>query len=71
MDDFQLGRSLIVRSDYETILEVKVDYKLNFDEHVKILCSKANNKMKAVSRAMPYMSVEKKNIDELFFQCAV
>ena len=60
MDDFQLGRSLIVRSDYETILEVKVDYKLNFDEHVKILCSKSNNKMKAVSRAMPYMSVEKK-----------
>ena len=45
----------------------KADYKLNFDEHVKILCSKANNKMKALSRAMPYMSVEKKISMNSFF----
>ena len=45
--DIQLGSSLNVRSDFEKKLGVKIDYKLNFDEHVKILCSKANNKMAA------------------------
>ena len=44
------------------MLGVKIDYKLNFDEHVKTLCSKANNKLRALARAIPYMSVEKKKI---------
>ena len=44
------------------MLEVKTDYKLNFDEHVKTICSKANNKLRASARATPYMSVEKKKI---------
>ena len=34
-DNFQLGGSLIERSDCEKMLGVKIDYKLNFDEHVK------------------------------------
>ena len=58
----QLGGSLIERSDCEKMLGVKIDYKLNFDEHVKTLCSKANNKLRALARATPYMSVEKKKI---------
>ena len=37
-----------------------IDYKLNFDEHVKILCSKANNDLRALARATP--SDEKKKI---------
>ena len=61
-DNFQLGGSLIERSDCEKMLGVKIDYKLNFDEHVKTLCSKANNKLRALARATPYMSVEKKKI---------
>ena len=44
------------------MLGVKIDYKLNFDEHVKTLCSKANNKLRALARVTPYMSVEKKKI---------
>ena len=44
------------------MLGVKIDYKLNFDEHVKTLCSKANNKLRALARTTPYMSVEKKKI---------
>ena len=35
--NFQLGDSLIERSDCDKMLGVKIDYKLNFDEHVKIL----------------------------------
>ena len=60
--NFQPGGSLIERSDYEKILGVKIDYKLHFDEHVKTLCSKANNKLRALARTTPYMSVEKKKI---------
>ena len=58
----QLGGSLIERSDCEKMLGVKIDYKLNFDEHVKTLCSKANNKLRALARATPYMSIEKRKI---------
>ena len=38
--DFQLGASLIERSECEKMLGVKIDYKLNFDEHGKTLCCK-------------------------------
>ena len=44
------------------MLEVKVYYKLNFDEHRKTLCRKANNKLRASARATPYISVEKNKI---------
>ena len=58
--------------DCEKRLGVKIDYKLNFEEHVKTLCSKANNKLIALARATPYMNVEKKeNTDELIFQRTV
>ena len=72
--DFLWGRSIIVRSDFEEILGVKTDYKINFDEYVKNLCSKANNKLKALVRASPYMIVEKKKrkmLMNLFFQHTV
>ena len=52
----------LIESDCEKMLGVKIDYKLNFDEHVKTLCSKANNKLRALARTTPYMSVEKKKI---------
>ena len=58
----QLGGSLLERSDYEKMLVVKIDYKLNFDKYVKTLCSKANNKLTALVRVTPYTSVEKKKI---------
>ena len=69
--NIQLGGSLIERSDFEKMLGVKIDYKLNFGKHVKTLCSKENKKMRALARATPYMNVEKKNTDELVFQRTV
>ena len=32
---------------------IKIDSKLNFDEHVRILLSKANKKLTALARAIP------------------
>ena len=58
--DFQFGGSLIQKKDCEKMLGFKIDYKLTFDEHVKALCGKVNNKLRAVARATPYMSVEKR-----------
>ena len=37
--DFQFGSSLILRNDCEKMLGVETDYKRNFDEDVKTLCS--------------------------------
>ena len=42
-DNFQLGGSLIEGSDCEKMLGVKIDYKLNFDEHVKTFISEINS----------------------------
>ena len=42
------------------MLGVKIDYKLTFVEYVKTLCSKVNNKLRALARATPYMIVKKK-----------
>ena len=60
--NFQLGGSPIERSGCEKILGVEIDYKPNFDEHVKTLSSKATNELRALARATPYMSADKKKI---------
>ena len=39
--ELQIGDSLITTSNCEKLLEVKIDYKLTFDEHVKSLCKKS------------------------------
>ena len=51
-----------MRSSTFDQIDEKIDYKLNFDEHVKTLCSKANNKLRELERVTPYMSVEKKKM---------
>ena len=48
---------LIKNSTCEKLLGVKIDNKLNFDTHVKGLCKKANNELRALARATQYMSL--------------
>ena len=57
-----VSESLIKKSICEKFLCVKIDNKLNFDGHVKGLCKKANNKLRALARATPYMSLEKEKL---------
>ena len=54
--------SLIKTSTCEKPLGVKIDYKLTFDNHVANLCKKANNKLRALARAKPYMTIEKRKL---------
>ena len=60
--EIRVGESLIKHSTYEKLLNIKIDNKLNFNTHVKGLCKKANNKLRALARATPYMSLEKKKL---------
>ena len=38
---------------------VEIDNKLSFGEHVKIICKKANIKLRVLTRATPYMDMGK------------
>ena len=60
--EIRVGESLIKSSTCEKLLGVKIDNKLNFDTHVKGFCKNANNKLRALARATPYMSLEKKKL---------
>ena len=65
--EIQIEDSLIEASEYEKLLGLKIDYKLNFDNHVNSLCKKANSKLRALARATPYMKIEKKKLLMNFF----
>ena len=60
--EIRVGESLIKNSTCEKLLGIKIDNKLNFDTHVEGLYKKANNKLRALARATPYMSFEKKKL---------
>ena len=60
--EIRVGESLIKSSACEKLFGVKIDNKLNFDTYFEGLSKKANNKLRALARATPYMSLEKKKL---------
>ena len=60
--ELKVGDSLIKTSTCEKPLGVKIDYKLTSDSHVANLCKKANYKLRALARATPYMTIEKRKL---------
>ena len=52
-----LGETEIKNSEYEKLLGIKVDTKLNFNEHLNDNIGKANRKINALSRVVPYKSI--------------
>ena len=56
----RIGDTETKNSEYEKLLGIKVDTKLNFNEHLNDIISKADRKVNALSRVMPYMSLSKK-----------
>ena len=56
----RIGDTEIKNSEYEKLLGIKVNTKLNFNEHLNDIISKASRKIKALSRVMPHMSLSKK-----------
>ena len=57
---YNLGETEIKTSQHEKLLGIKVDRKLNFNEHLNDIIS--SRKVNAFSRVVPYMSLSKKNI---------
>ena len=58
----KLGKTEIRNSEYEKLLGIKVDTKLNFNEHLNDIISKPSHKVNALSRVVPYMNLSKKKI---------
>ena len=56
----RIGDTEIKYSEYEKLLGIKVDGKLNFDEHLNDIISKTSRKVNALPRVMPYMNLSKK-----------
>ena len=56
----RIGDTEVKKSEYEKLLGIKVDTKLNFNEHLNDIISKASRKVNALSRVMPYMNLSKK-----------
>ena len=63
----KLGKTEIRNSEYEKLLGIKVDTKLNFNEHLNDIISKASHKVNALSRVAPYMNLSKKILMNSFF----
>ena len=58
----KLGKTEIRNREYEKLLGINVDTKLNFNEHLNDIISKASHKVNALSRVVPYMNLSKKKI---------
>ena len=64
-------------SELETIFGIQIDNKLNFENHIKSLCSKASQKLGALQRFSNLLDAQKKNplfnsiIKSQFSYCAL
>ena len=53
---------VIEASEIETVLGIQIDNKLNFENHIKSLCSKASQKLGALQRFSNLLDAQKKNL---------
>ena len=58
----QIGKSPIESTNYEKLPGVKIDSKLSFNKHIKTICKKASNKLRALARVTPYMTIKKEKV---------
>ena len=57
--ELKLSDSLIKNKPTEKLLDDKIDDKLTFYIHHKIICEKANTRLMELTKATPYMNTEK------------
>ena len=51
-----------IKSNFEKLLGIKADSRLNFNEHLDGIINNANGKINALSRATPFMNISKRRI---------
>ena len=67
-----IGPFEIKNTNCEKLLEIKVDTRLNFNEHLDGIIKKARRKINALSRITPIMNITKSSISyELIFQLTI
>ena len=57
-----VGNDVITSETEVKLLDVTIDYKLNFTEHMTKICKKANQKLHALARIAKYLDPEKLRI---------
>ena len=57
-----IGSVVIKTTNTEKLLGVTIDGKLSFQEHINGMCTKASQKLNALSRLSSYMSLEKRRV---------
>ena len=57
----QIGNDKILESKTQKLLGVKINRTLNFDEHVRSWCKKAERKLSVLFRLPSFMNVKRKN----------
>lgn len=58
----KVGDHIIKNKDFEQLLGIKINSKLNFNEHVNNICKKTNQKLNAVSRIVYYMTFQQRKL---------
>ena len=67
-----IGPFEIKNTNCKNLLEIKVDTRLNFNEHLDGIIKKARRKINALSRITPIMNITKSSISyELIFQLTI
>ena len=66
-----LGTSQIKNSQYEKLLGVTIYTKLSFKTHIQQIYGKANSNLRTLARIVPFMNLEKKDLNEYIFQCTI
>ena len=56
--------NIIISENKNELLNIILDSKLSFENHLKNLCKKTNQKFKVLARAAPYTCLEKR--EQLF-----
>ena len=67
-----IGPFEIKNTNCKNLLEIKVDTRLNFNEHLDGIIKKARRKINALSRITPTMNITKSSISyEPIFQLTI
>ena len=61
-DQLILENVTLTASPSETLLGIKIDKNLTFNEHLTILCKKTSQKLNALERVAKFMSLPKKQL---------
>ena len=61
----------VVNSKSKKLLGVKIDSKMTFNDHVSGICTKASQRLHALSRISNYMNLEQRKTNMTFYSLSI